>query len=78
MNPILFADDSNLITSGTSLHELETKINIEIHKLVNWLQTNRLSHNIKKTHIMIFGKKKRGDPLHINIKIEGEKLDIVQ
>ena len=78
MNQILFADDSNLITSGTSLHELETKINIEIPKLVNWLQTNRLSLNIKKTHIMIFGKKKRGDPLHINIKIEGEKLDIVQ
>jgi hypothetical protein len=48
MNPILFADDSNLITSGNTLSSLESKIKEEIPKLLNWLQTNRLSLNIKK------------------------------
>jgi retron-type reverse transcriptase len=54
---ILFADDSNLIVNGKSLAELERKINDDIPLLTSWLRTNRLSLNLLKTHIMIFGKK---------------------
>jgi hypothetical protein len=78
MNPILFADDTNLITSSTSLLSLEQKINLEIPKLINWLHTNRLSLNIKKTHIMIFGPSNKKQNHHIHISIEGEVLQIVQ
>jgi ribonuclease P/MRP protein subunit RPP40 len=78
MKPILFADDSNLIISGNSLDTIETKIRSEIPILLNWLQTNRLSLNIKKTHIMIFGPTRKKHPLNINISIEGEKLEIVR
>jgi hypothetical protein len=79
MNAILFADDTNLITTGNSIATLERKANREIPILVEWLKTNRLSLNIKKTHIMLFGKgNSKSDPLDINIKIDGTKLDIVQ
>ena len=73
---ILFADDSNLIVKGTSLQNLEQKINSDIPILVNWLHSNRLSLNIKKTHIMVFGK--GGNNHSIDIKIEGIQLDIVK
>jgi hypothetical protein len=48
LDTILFADDSNLISNGTSLSALELKINNDIPLLTNWLKTNRLSLNIKK------------------------------
>jgi hypothetical protein len=46
--PVLYADDSNLIATGNSLQEIETKANNEIPLLLDWLQANRLSLNIKK------------------------------
>ena len=53
---ILFADDSNLIVNGTSLQVLEQKINADTPSLVKWLHTNRLSLNLNKTHVMVFGR----------------------
>ena len=49
LSTISFADDSNLITSGKSPSDIEQTINDEIPILINWLQTNRLSLNLKKT-----------------------------
>jgi hypothetical protein len=46
--PVLYADDSNLIATGDNLQSLETKINNELPLLLDWLQSNRLSLNIKK------------------------------
>jgi hypothetical protein len=78
LNPILYADDSNLITTGNNLLDLETTTNQEIPLLLDWLQANRHSLNIKKTHVMIFGKKNTKNRDYIpNIKINGETLDIV-
>jgi len=74
---ILFADDSNLIINGKSLQELETKINLDIPSLTNWLQTNRLSLNLQKTHLMVFGKKTRHNENILNIRIDGEQIETV-
>ena len=76
--PILFADDSNLIIKGRNLTEIERKFNLEIPVLVNWLQTNRLSLNLTKTHYMIFGSKKANFPHEINLEIEGIKIEEVK
>ena len=78
MQPIIFADDTNLLISGTSLQTLENKINNEIPVLTNWLQTNRLSLNLKKNHIMLFGPTKRNENYNINVTIEGEQIEIVK
>ena len=34
------------------------EINIELSQISLWLKTNKLSLNIKKTHFMLFHKKK--------------------
>ena len=77
MSSLLFADDSNLFASGPSLNLIESKINQEMPKLVDWLKANRLSLNIKKTHTIIFGPKKHNIDKNVTIKINDQVLDIV-
>jgi hypothetical protein len=73
----LFADDSNLITSGKSPSDIEQTINDEIPILINWLQTNRLSLNLKRKHIMMFGPNKKTVNNNILVKIDGVPIEIV-
>ena len=76
LTSILFADDSNLFSDGPNLHDLQTKINNELPKLVEWLKANRLSLNIGKTHLMVFSPRKN-PVLKAEIFIDGKLLDIV-
>ena len=55
---LLFADDSNLFISGSDLNEMFDTMNSEMVKTMEWLQVNRLSLNLKKTHFIIFRKKR--------------------
>ena len=59
--PILFADDTNLFSSGKEIEALEANINSELSHISTWLKVNKLSLNIKKTHYMIFRKRKKSD-----------------
>jgi hypothetical protein len=74
---ILFADDSNLIVNGKTLTEIEQKINDDLPSLTSWLRTNRLSLNLQKTHIMIFGKKNDGRENSLTTIIDGTQIGIV-
>jgi hypothetical protein len=74
---ILFADDSNLIVRGNSLRSLEEKIDRDIPLLSDWLETNRLSLNLKKTHIMVFGRKSKNHTNTVSTTIKGTTLEVV-
>ena len=74
--PILFADDTNLFTSGKEIKTLETNINNELSHISIWLKVNKLSLNIKKTHYMIFRKRKK-DSLNVKLSIDGELINEV-
>ena len=56
--PILFADDTNLFSSGKDLKVIENRANDELSNISEWLKVNKLSLNINKTHYMIFSQKK--------------------
>ena len=56
---------------------LQNQVNDEILKLIDWLRSNRLSLNVKKTNIMIFGKIKEATKKDIKIDIEGQTLEVV-
>ena len=71
---ILFADDSNVFISGKNIEHMINTMNGELAKLMIWLECNRLSLNIKKTHYMLFSTKKCSVPDHINITIKGIKV----
>ena len=56
--PILFADDTNLFYSGSHVDALVQNINDELLNISKWLKAKMLSLNIKKTHFIIFHRKK--------------------
>ena len=56
--PILFADDTNLFSSGSDVNILEGNINNELSQISLWLKVNKLSLNIKRLIIWCLQKEK--------------------
>ena len=54
---MLFADDSNLFYSGNDITELTKDINEELKNVLYWLEVNKLSLNVSKTHYIIFSSR---------------------
>ena len=52
--PILCGDDTNISNTGKSIEDMCTKMNDEFDKIQSWLNCNKLSLNVLKTHYMIF------------------------
>ena len=86
---ILYADDTNLLSplcsfsTSTSLKDIQTEqlsenINKELDNILEWLNTNKLSLNVKKTKFMIFHYRQRKiDNLIPNLKINSEPIERV-
>ena len=51
---ILFADDTNIFSTGKNLSELRESLNEDLVNIAEWLRCNRLSLNVLKTNYMIF------------------------
>ena len=43
-----FADDTNLLCLGNSIKKLNKLVNADLKRLVNWLNANKISLNVKK------------------------------
>ena len=72
--PFLFADDTNLFTSGKNLKDLNDKVNEELANISIWLKVNKLSLNVKKTHFLVFHNKKK--PIEkVEIFIDNKAID---
>ena len=73
---LLFADDSNLFLSGKCPERLIEQMNNEMEKNIDWLNINKLSLNLKKTHFIIF-RKRRGN-IHIDndLVVDNEKISM--
>ena len=54
LSPIMFADDTNLFYSSSSINVLYNTVNRELHKVHEWFQVNKLSLNLKKTKYSLF------------------------
>jgi hypothetical protein len=74
---LLFADDTNVFAEGPNIYNIQNEVNAELPKLIDWLRANRLSLNVKKTNIMIFGTLKDNIKKDIKINIEGQILEVV-
>ena len=75
---LLFADDSNMFASGNDPSELVRKTNEEIEKILSWLDVNKLSLNVKKTHFMVFRNNRRKLTIHDTLMIRGHEIEIVE
>ena len=71
--PIIFSDDTNLFCNGSDPKDMEQCIDDELAKISQWLELNKLSLNVKKTHYMLFTKP-RNIPLKLNIVIDNASI----
>ena len=74
----LYADDTVIYNSGTSMAEIKNNLQENVDIFTNWCVVNKLTINTKKTKIMIFGSRyniKRNPTM--DLLINGEKLQIV-
>ena len=55
---ILFADDTNVFCSGKQLDKIIFNTNEELSKLLNWMDINKLSLNVKKNYVDRFKSKR--------------------
>jgi len=75
LNFIHFADDTTVFCSGECIDDVTSSINTELEKIVTWLNTNRLSLNLKKTSYMLFTD--RTLTHSPSVKIAGVDIDCV-
>ena len=59
---LLFADDTSLINSDSTLSNLYTKTNHDLAQIYNWCSVNKIALNLSKTKYMISSPKSK-DPL---------------
>ena len=52
--PMLFAIDTNVFLSGRNANQLIRIMNGELLNIVDWLDSNKLSLNVTKTHFILF------------------------
>ena len=64
---VSFADDTNIFDTSNDLKALINNVNSELHIIMNWLNANKLSLNIDKTHFILF--KNKGKIITSNCKV---------
>ena len=68
----MYADDTSLCHQSRDLTQLNEAINSDLSKLETWLQGNKLSLNVAKTHSMLISTKQK----HKSLKSRNEALDL--
>ena len=59
---------------GNSIKKLNKLVNAELKRLLNWLNANKISLNVKKTEMLIFKHKQKKFEGDLKIKLSGKRL----
>ena len=51
----MYADDTNITTTGSCIREIITFANKDLDNISEWLKANKLSLNLTKTEYMFIG-----------------------
>ena len=70
-----FADGTSIIYSSNQLKTIETNLNFDLKCVSEWLKSNRLSLNVKKTKLLFFRSKYKTIQENISIKIQGVRIN---
>ena len=71
---ILFADDTTLVSFGKNENEVVDSLNSDLCEIQEWLISNRLTLNAKKTKFLIFGRKKSKNNQKFHVQINDEQV----
>ena len=67
LDPIMFADDTNLFYSHQNISSLFMTVNNELDKIGEWFKANKLSLNVKKTKYTFFHKHSIKDDIPLKL-----------
>ena len=59
LDPVIYADDTNLFYSNNYIETLFSTVNMELERIREWFKANKLSLNIKKTNYTLFHKNRK-------------------
>ena len=69
LKPIMFADNTNLFCKSKTVKTLFMKANINLKKILEWFQANKLSLNEDKTRFTLFLKLQDRDNLPLQLPV---------
>ncbi len=76
--PSIYADDTALLSFGSSVTEIELNLQSDINILHRWFDANKLSLNRSKSKAMLFcSNRHRDKDTQLNVTIDGEVLETV-
>ena len=81
LDPIMFADDTNLFFKHENIHTLFSTVNKELNNINEWSKANKLSLNVKKTKYSLFHKSSKQDDIPLvlpKLKISNYEIERVQ
>ena len=76
LDPIMFADDTNLFYSHKNIKSLFETVNNELANISTWFQSNKLSLNANKTKYIFFHKQRESE--NIPLKLPVLKIDNIE
>ena len=71
----LFADDTSIFLSDKSIDKIEDTLNEELKNVFQWLLSNKLSLNVKKSNFVIFRPVRKKPPRKINLEINSDSIE---
>ena len=79
----MYADDTSLCYQSHDLTRLNEAINSDLKMLDTWLQGNKLSLNVAKTHSMLISTKQKQSSLKsqnkdLDVKIRDNDLEVIK
>jgi hypothetical protein len=74
---VAFADDLIILTKGESIVEAENYMNVELRKILDWAQGNKLKFNEHKSKIILMSRRKRREKKEIDIYPNNKILEQV-
>ena len=80
LQPIMFADDTNLFYSHRNIKTLFYTVNKELEHINEWFKSNKLSLNVRKTNYIFFHKKRKKDDIPLKLPellINNNRIDRV-
>ena len=77
-NVIMYADDTTLYVTGSSLNEMQAKLQNDLNSIHKWILDNKLSLNTDKTKFIVVGSKQKINSCNdstVSITYDGEIIE---
>jgi len=74
---IAFADDLVILTKGDTTAEAENYMNLELQKISNWAQNNKLKFNENKSKTMLLSRRRRKERKEVELYVNNRIIEQV-